>query len=208
MISDLLSFARSLISKAQPTMPLTNSDAFFADVRKITGGLDQEQVDVINSIVSQAAQAKWPTGYLAYGLATAWHEARFKPQNEWGKGKGRPYAAKGKYGQPQYGRGLVQLTWDRNYEWADKALALNGALLKNFDLANRADIASGILIKGMQDGAFTGKKLRDYITGGLGSIDGFTQARRIINGTDKAGLIANLALQFQNALAKGGYKGV
>lgn len=176
--------------------------AFFAALRRITGPLDQAQVNIVNLLLTAASA--WPVGWLAYGLATAWHEARFLPQAEWGLGKGRPYARPGKYRQPQYGRGLVQLTWDRNYEWADKALALNGALLRNFDLALYPAIAVRILITGMEQGAFTGRKLGHYI-GDRGTHAQFVQARRIINGTDRADDIAALADRMQAALLQGAW---
>jgi hypothetical protein len=46
-------------------------------------------------------------------------------------------------------------------------------------------------------GLFTGKKLSDYI--GPGKCD-YVAARRIINGTDRARLIAGYARSFQDAL--------
>ena len=181
---------------------LAQPATFFASLRKVTGALDQVQVDTITAILSGGSH--WPVGWLAYALATAWHEARFKPQREWGLGRGRPYGLPGKYRQAQYGRGLVQLTWDRNYEWADHALHLNGALLRNFDLALEPEIATKILIKGMEEGAFTGRKLADYIVG-TGNPSAFVQARRIINGTDRAEDIASYAGRIQAALLAGGW---
>jgi hypothetical protein len=175
---------------------------FFAALRRLTGPLDQMQTDIINAVL--IAAARWPAGWLAYALATAWHEARFTPQPEWGRGRGKPYGHTGKYGQAQYGRGLVQLTWDRNYEWADAALHLNGSLLKNFDRALEPEIAVRILIIGMEQGAFTGRKLADYLPG-KGTHDGFVAARRIINGTDRAGDIAGYADQIQSALIAAGW---
>lgn len=180
---------------------LLKPEMFFAAVRAITGPLDQVQVDTINRLLAGASH--WSVSWLAYGLATAWHEARFKPIPEWGKGKGRSYAKPGKYGQSQYGRGLVQLTWDFNYEWADKALGLNGSLLRNFDRALEPDIAARILVLGMETGAFTGKNLRKYLSGEVGTLPQFREARRIINGLDKADLIAALAEKFQAALLAG-----
>lgn len=180
---------------------LVKPDMFYAAVKAVTGKLDQVQVDTINRLLAGAAH--WPVSWLAYGLATAWHEARFKPIPEWGRGKGRPYAKPGKYGQPQYGRGLVQLTWDFNYEWADKALGLNGSLLRNFDRALEPDIAARILVLGMETGAFTGKGLRKYLSGEVGTYQQFREARRIINGMDKADLIAGHAEKFQAALLAG-----
>lgn len=181
---------------------LTDASAFFSKVRATTGDLDQIQVDTINGLISAAAH--WPIGWLAYGLATAWHEARFKPIPEFGKGRGKPYGVRGKYQDEQYGRGLVQLTWDRNYEWADKALGLNGSLLANFDRALEPEIATRILVKGMEEGAFTGKSLSTYI-GKRGTVAEFTQARRIINGVDRAQLIAGYAVSFQDSLEAGGW---
>lgn len=179
--------------------------AFFAATRRITGSLNQVQVDTINGLL--AAAAHWPIGWLAYGFATAWHEARLEPVEEIGKGKGRTYGAAGKYGQAQYGRGLVQLTWDRNYEWADAAaseagLIQKGDILKDFDLVMRPDIATFILVAGMEGGHFTGKSLASYI-GPRGTMGQFTDARRIINGTDRAEMIAGYAVKFQDAADAG-----
>lgn len=181
---------------------LANPHAFFTALRSITGSLTQKQVDIVNAML--AAGAHWSAGWMAYGLATAWHEARFKPQREWGRGRGRPYARLGKHGQSQYGRGLVQLTWDANYEWADQALGLKGSLLADFDRALEPAIAVEVLIKGMERGAFTGRKLGDYITG-TGTHSEFVMARRIINGTDRADDIATYADRMQAALVKAGW---
>lgn len=178
--------------------------AFFDEVRKLTGNMGQGQIDSINRLL--AAAAHHPIGWVAYELATAWHEARFLPQPEWGLGDGRPYGEPGKYGQKQYGRGFVQLTWDRNYEWADKALGLDGKLLANFDLALDPDIAARILVQGMEEGAFTGKALRHYINGENPDKEQFVDARRIVNGTDKAATIALHALTFLKALKLGGWR--
>ena len=181
---------------------LTDPAIFFAKVREITGPLDQTQVDVIDRLLASAPH--WPIGWLAYGLATAWHEARLKPIEEIGKGKGRPYGKPGKHGQSQHGRGLVQLTWDRNYEHADQKLGLGGKLVADFNLALDPYIASAILVRGMEEGWFTGKRLRDCIVES-GTHDAFVKARRIINGTDRAQQIAGHAERFQDALAAGGW---
>ena len=178
--------------------------AFFDVMRQLTGVMGQTQVDSINRLL--AAAEHHPIGWVAYELATAWHEARFLPQPEWGYGDGRPYGEPGKYGQKQYGRGFVQLTWDRNYEWADKALGLNGKLLANFDLALDPDIAARILVQGMEDGAFTGKALRHYIDGDRPDKEQFVDARRIVNGTDKAASIALYALTMMKALRAGEWR--
>lgn len=176
-----------------------NRTAFFDAIRPMFGGaLSQKQVDGIEALL--AATGNLPMSYRAYLLATAKHETAdtMQPIAEYGKGKGRPYGKPGKYGQPQYGRGYVQLTWDANYEKADKALGLNGALLRDFDLAMQPTVAAQILVRGCSEGWFTGKKLGDYLPGD------YRGARRVVNGTDRADLIADYARKFEAALADAG----
>lgn len=188
---------------------LSDPAAFFAGVRGVTGPLDQVQVDTIGRLL--AAASHWPLGWVAYGLATAWHEARLKPIEEWGKGKGHAYGKPGKHGQSQHGRGLVQLTWDANYERADKALGLGGALLKDFGLALDPEIAAKILVRGMEEGWFRrdakgAHTLSRHLPGWRGAPEQFHTARDIINGgRDKAQLIAGHAVKFQGALEAGGW---
>lgn len=189
-----------LVEKARS---LASPEAFFAGMRKVTGSLDQQQVDIVNRLLS--ATSHWGVGWLAYGLATAWHEAQLKPVEEWGKGAGKAYGKINSTGKAPYGRGLVQLTWHANYERADKELVLNGALVKNYDLALDPHIAVQILVRGMEKGWFTGKSMGSYIGAGRGAVKEFTEARRIINGTDKAAMIAGYAEKLQDALAAGGW---
>lgn len=184
---------------------LANDEAFFVGVRKITGPLDQVQVDVINDLLAGASS--WGVGWLAYGLATAWHESRLKPIEEWGKGSGKAYGKVDQTGKAPYGRGLVQLTWRDNYVNADNKLSLGGKLAADYDLALDPEIASKILIGGMSSGWFTGKSLGTYLANdAAGNAAVFKEMRRIINGTDKADLIAGYAVKFQDALIGGGWK--
>ncbi len=104
----------------------------------------------------------------------------------------------------------MQLTWDFNYEWADQAcsdagIVRKGEILADFDLVMRPDVAAFILIEGMQTGKFTGKSLGTYLTGWRGTLPQFLLCRKIINGTDKAALIADHAIEFQEALFEGGW---
>lgn len=178
---------------------VANPSAFFAYTRRLTGRLNQTQVDSINAILERMKGE--PRQHIAYVLATAWHEARFKPIREIGRGRGKPYGKKGKYGQAQYGRGLVQLTWDFNYEWADRRLGLDGALLRNFDLALEPKIAADVLVYGMQEGAFArdGKGLSAYGPDSSGRFD-YVNARRTVNLLDRAERIAGYARHFEKAL--------
>ncbi len=170
---------------------------FFTQVRKSFGRLTQDQVDGFNAILDAASGL--PVEWQAYMLATVWHETAMtmKPIREYGRGKGKKYGKIDSTGKAPYGRGYVQLTWRRNYVFADKRLALGGALASNYDLALNPKIAGKILVDGMIEGWFTGKKLADYDSLGFD----YVNARRIINGTDKAELIAGHAAKFQMALS-------
>lgn len=184
---------------------LVDAGTFYTNLRKITGPLNEIQVSTVENLLKSAAH--WSVGELSYGLATAWHECRLMPSEEIGKGKGKSYGKVGKYGQAPYGRGLVQLTWDVNYEWADKicseaGLIQTGAILRDFNLVMRPDIATKILVKGMETGAFTGKRIADYV-GEQGTAEGFRQARRVINGMDRAGDIAAYAVTIQQGVIAG-----
>ncbi|WP_022684568.1 hypothetical protein [Sphingobium bisphenolivorans] len=185
-------------------MTLANAEAFFVGARKITGPINAMQVNIINRLLFAASD--WGAGWMAYGLATAWHEARLMPIEESGRGNGRPYGKIDATGKAPYGRGLVQLTWAKNYQRADEELKLKGKLAKDYALALDPEIAVKILVRGMSAGWFTGKSLATYIGKGLGTFEEFKDARRIINGTDKDALIAGHALRFQDALIAGGWK--
>lgn len=67
---------------------------------------------------------------------------------------------------------------------------MNVDLVNNPDLALNPQIAAEILVVGMEKGLFTGKKLSTYINN---ESNDFVNARRIINGVDRAQLIAGYA---------------
>jgi putative chitinase len=93
------------------------------------------------------------------------------------------------------GRGYVQITGRRNYT---KYAQLTGKdLVGNPDLALDPAIARFIICDGMINGVFTGMRLDEYIN--QRSCD-YYNARRIINGTDRAGHIANLAKLWEEFL--------
>jgi len=181
-------------------MPI-NRETFFAYARRAPfgGSLSQKQVDGCNILLD--ATEGLPPEHRAYILATAFHEVgrNMQPIAEIGRGRGRKYGVPGRNrGQIPYGRGYAQLTWDDNYERADRELGLNGALIRNYDLALRPDIAAKIIVRGMSEGWFTGKKLSDYFNG---SKSDPVNARRIVNGTDKAKLIAGYYEAFLGAIS-------
>lgn len=134
-------------------------------------------------------------------LATTHHETdrTMTPIEEYGKGKGRKYGKRLKmsgkaYTDTQnifYGRGFVQLTWYENYQKAGKKLGVN--FIKNPGLTLDLKYATQIMLLGMIQGWFTGKKLSNYFST---TKEQWVNARRIINGTDKAQLIASYAKKY------------
>jgi putative chitinase len=190
---------------------LDDAGKFYLSAHGAFGLLRQPQVDGINVLLQAFAVASWPISWAAYGLATAWHETnqKMEPVEEaffLGDKAGDSYRRKLRY-FPHYGRGYVQLTWERNYRTADHALGLNGALVTNPDLALEPDIAARVMVKGMEAGFFSGVKLADYLPStGRALPSQFEQARHIINGTDKAALVASYATKFQAALQAGGWR--
>lgn len=134
----------------------------------------------------------------AYVLATAyWETARtMKPVREYG---GEKYLQSKPY-YPFVGMGYVQLTWEANYRKASQILGVD--FVGNPKLLLEPGHASEILVRGMMGGWFTGKKLPDYIT--LQRSD-FVNARRIVNGMDKAQEIAALAHEYDALLKADGY---
>jgi hypothetical protein len=141
----------------------------------------------------------WKTSYV---LATAYHETAhtMKPVREYG---GEKYLKSKKY-YPYVGMGYVQLTWKYNYELASKKLGID--FVKNPKLLLEPKYAVKILVTGMVEGWFTGKKLSDYITDDEREykkvMTQFANARRIINGTDKQIDIAEIGWKYVAELGK------
>lgn len=93
---------------------------------------------------------------------------------------------------PYYGRGLPQLTWDFNYLKYSKILNLD--LMSEPDLVLDPQISLFIAVHGMATGTFTGRSITHYIN--QHAVD-YVNARRTINGTDRAQEIAALAQKWE-----------
>ncbi|TIN10375.1 carboxypeptidase [Mesorhizobium sp.] len=149
-------------------------------------------------IIDACQKASLLRNQAAYVLATAyWETARtMNPVREYG---GEAYLRSKKY-YPFVGMGYVQLTWERNYRDWSKRLGVD--FIANPKLLLKSEYAVRVIVDGMRLGTFTGKKLADYIT--IAKSD-FTNARRIVNGTDKAASIASIALDYDADLKAIGY---
>jgi len=179
-------------------------DYFFDNIKYyLFKTMNQDQVDGCNVFLDwfDLENPPIPERYhidercLAYILATTYHETAFtmQPVLEYGS---QSYLKSKKY-WPWVGRGYVQLTWKENYEAQDRKLGLSGALIQNPDLALDPEVAKKVIIFGMYDGDFTGKRLGDYFTD---TLTDWYNARRIVNGTDRASTIAGYGEKFLNAL--------
>lgn len=168
---------------------------FFNTYRSIFGGLSQAQVDNLNGVLPYLERDERISDarHFAYMLATAKHETgdTYRPLDEWGKGKGKPYGTPDpQTGETYYGRGFVQLTWKPNYALFN--------IEHTPERAKEPELAYQIMSDGMRTGLFTGKKLADYID--AERCDYFA-ARRIINSLDRAALVACYAVAFEKILA-------
>ena len=186
---------------------------FYDQVRAsiFRGRLNYTQVQGIELILNHWLKAGYTDlRWLAYILATVYHETAhtMQPVEEYGKGRGRRYGRKQKmsgrsYSVPDklyYGRGHVQLTWYENYDKMGKLL--NIPLLEQPELALVPDISLKILFEGMTRGVsrrgdFTGVSLEDYFNTYK---EDWVGARKIINGLDRASKIAGYAKEFYKAL--------
>lgn len=174
------------------------------------GKLSQSQVENIEAILKEADKRKIEDSrQVAYILATAFHETAqtMKAIEEYGKGKGKPYGSKIKYsGKPYttpdkiyYGRGHTQNTWYEIYETLTKEARKQGY---DWDFLNKPELLLEMepsiwaTFEGMIRGLYTGKKLSDYFNTKTDVIN----ARRIINGKDKAELIAGYYKVFHEGL--------
>lgn len=174
---------------------------FFDDYRKsLDKNLTQAEVDAIDDFIDMVDTnvKEFDLVSWAYIFATVYHETAqtflpvreaFWKTEEWRKRNFKYF--------PYYGRGFVQITWERNYRVYSKVLGVE--LVKNPDLALDAKTAFKILVHGCKNGIFTGKKISDYIRDGKPN---YKEMRRVVNGNDKAELIADYANKFRSILNK------
>ena len=197
---------------------MVDKETFFAYVRKAPfgGRLTTQQVEGVNSILAAfdtlTDTLTRDSRHLAYILATAFHETGGKMASvREGFAKtdaaARKIVASRAYGKPDpqtkqvyYGRGFVQLTWADNYKRMGNFLGLD--LYQEPDLALEPETAALILVEGMLSGAskagdFTGKSLESFFND---KTDDPVNARRIVNGLDKAKLIASYYEHFLAAI--------
>lgn len=155
-----------------------------------TGGKMAAIVENLNYTKAETIKKTWPTRFASIIAASAYVRNPQKLANYVYARKDLGNIASGD-GWKYRGRGLAQITGKKNYE--------RFGLAQNPDKALDLDTAAFILVTGMRRGMFTGKALSDYmINGGFNPTD----ARAIVNGTDKAKLITTHYVSFVGALEK------
>ena len=186
-----------------------NLQTFYTNIRPMFGGsLSQAQVDGFGIIFE--AWRKVGSGnerHLAYILATAYHEtartmqpvretlattdakAKERLTKAWKAGN-LPWVKSDYWSGGWFGRGFVQLTHKANYVKAGEKLGID--LVADPSKAMIPEVSALILVRGMLEGWFTGMKLSDAAD--------FREARRVVNGTDRASQIAQYADAFLSAL--------
>jgi putative chitinase len=166
-----------------------------------TGAVMLGNVEVLNYSTPERLMAVWPSRFPtvasaqpyihnAKGLANFVYNGRMG--NRVGTDDGWNYR----------GRGKAHITGRDMYVKADDILQLNGELVSNPDIACREDIAARILVKGMQDGWFTTRKLSQFINNSP-TLEQYTNARVIINPDGNGDRVAKAALTFLSCLKAG-----
>jgi putative chitinase len=153
-------------------------------------------IENLNYTSAARIKAVWPSRFKTEATAQAYVK---QPQKLANKVYGGRLGNDGPDDGWRYrGRGLAQITGKDLYKRLSKLVGID--LVANPDAALEVGIAAKILVVGLVQGLFTGKKLGDYITPAKAD---FTNARATVNADVKAngGKIANYAVTYLNALA-------
>jgi putative chitinase len=161
-------------------------------------------------------------GWLAYMLATTYHETAFtmQPISEFGSDERftRLYENRDDLGNDRpgdgakfHGRGYVQLTGRRNYEIMTPIVGNFYPSCPDFtedpEAVKIPKFAAVILFYGMFLGSFTNLALKNFIGDpDKGQTVNFFDARKIINGLESADVIQPYAKTFSQALDIAGAK--
>jgi hypothetical protein len=182
------------------------------------GHLSQAQVNGMEGILNAFVRfGDKRAKTLAYALATAYHETgtQMVPVREGfarNDAQARAAVAGRKYGKPAangivyYGRGHVQLTWQDNYRITGEKMGID--LVGNPDQMLDPELSARVLIEGLIDGRWNGKKLgiAHYLPDN--GPDDTKNARRTVNILDRWADIARYYTAFLQAIgAAGGVPG-
>lgn len=177
---------------------------------KITAFFPNKRASAIHDLIEFVNADSWDDlRHVAYMMATTQHETAgtYLPIVERGpKSYFNKYNAGTKLGKALgntqegdgylfRGRGYCQITGRNNYRRFGALLDLD--LIGQPDLALEPAIAYSIMSLGMRQGLFTGLHLWRFIND---QICDYVNARKIINGLDRAAFIAEYAVQWEKRL--------
>lgn len=187
-------------------------DKFLPQYQRRFGRYDPRQTAALTALLEFISQDELLTDsrHIAYLLATIKHETadtfepiiergsrkyfdRYEPATRLGKQLGNTEIGDGFRFR---GRGYVQITGRHNY--ARLSTFVGRDLIASPDDACRPDVAYRIASIGMINGLFTGVRLDRYVK--TRRCD-YVAARRVVNGLDRAQLIAGYAGKFEQLLA-------
>jgi hypothetical protein len=172
-----------------------NRKTFFDGVRELFGRLSTTQVEGLNFLLESIENdSTWQSvQQVAYFLASIDHETAhtYQPIKEIRERKDSPRRKnQDRYWLTGfYGRGYIQLTWEKNY--------VKFGIAGDPDKALEPETAYRIASRGMQQGLFTGKRLSDYVNDEKAD---YRNARKVVNGLDDAEEIATRARAFEAIL--------
>lgn len=197
-----------------------NRAAFFDAIRPAFGGsLTAKQVEGMEALLD--ASEGLPIHHRANVLANARREVgpgmfpiketdfagkgvsdavvKSRLTRAWKSGK-LPWVKSDYWSGGFFGRGFTQLTHKRNYQKLGQVIGVD--LVSDPSKALDLDIAAKIMVAGMRDGLFTGKKLADYDFPAALDASPSSNPRRIVNGKDGSDAeVAKFHRQFATALA-------
>jgi len=185
----------STVEEEVTSQQLTQTDIITKLSKAVS--LSPTQLSNAKILVTECQKLFTETDKMAYVLSTAIGECNLVPKTEVKANESTPLwrNTQIKYWASNYmGRGYVQITSKDNYQRFSGYIGVD--ILSNPELANRADVSAKIACYGMINGKFTGVGLKTYFSGGK---QDWVNARRIINGTDKAAEFAARAQKIYNA---------
>jgi len=168
---------------------LPTKDQIRTAVSRVHGGLNSIQSTRLNIIIFYIRKYEISDlRQVAYILQTAYHESQgLMELKERRARRGTSLRAlQNRYWHTGYwGRGFIQVTWEANYKKLSELLKLN--LVNNPDHLLDEHVAAEALVRGMQLGIYTYRRLSDYFND---YHTDWRNARRIVNGLDRSRAIA------------------
>ena len=193
--------------KPKPTINLVSPETV-SPPEAISDNPDIQRAQAIVRLRKECKKQGLSLQQTAYVCATAEHESAntFKAIKEYGTDSyfTEMYEGREDLGNTEpgdgirfCGRGLVQLTGRNNYTKYSALLGID--LVENPDKVLDEQISQFIIVHGMRTGIFTGMCLDDYINNHACD---YMQARRIVNGLDRAEHIAAIARSWEKFITE------